>query len=258
MKPLSILLLLLCMAIPIFAQSSISAIEREIWELTNIERVNYGLQALKYDPGLADLARYHSTNMQRHNFTEHKDLEGLDVDGRAQKYYPRLLYNTIGENLARYTNHPLKGIAQDNVRGWMNSTGHRENILSPDYTYLGVGVVIQGNDYLATQNFAAPLVLALQDLPRSVSRKDELVLNFRYLGGEKPAGFMAILSYPDPSTEFVNSAGQIILGAEPIPVNWNGDDTFSVVLHFNAGRGIYHLGFGTTESYLPGYPLKVK
>ncbi len=258
MKWLLVPMILLCIALPAFAEVNISAIEREIWELTNTERLAQGLPALKYDPGLADLARRHSANMQRQGFTDHKDKEGLDVDGRARKYYPQLLYTTIGENIARYQNAPMDKIASENVKGWMNSPGHRENILHPDYTYIGVGVVISGKDYLATQNFAAPIAVVLDDIPKSIPLKEELVLHFRYMGQNDVKGFMAILNYPDPKQEYTDASGMIVVGAEPIPVIWNNDGTFEVRINFKAGRGIYHLGFGTAESYLNGYTLKVK
>jgi hypothetical protein len=256
-KGFLISLILLWIMLPAFAEVDTYKLELEIWELTNLERLAHGLPALQYDEGLADLARYHSANMYRQGYTGHTDREGLDVDGRARKYYPQMLYQTIGENIARYQNAEMKNVAADNVKGWMNSPGHRANILHPDYTYLGVGVVVKGKDYLATQNFATPITVALDKIPKSISVKENLVLRFSYLGQNDLEGFMAILSYPDPKREYLDPSGQIVVGAEPIPVSWNTDGTFELQISFKAGKGIYHLGFGTAENYLLGYTLKV-
>ncbi|GGM07435.1 hypothetical protein GCM10010129_59180 [Streptomyces fumigatiscleroticus] len=106
--------------------------EAEVVELTNAERARAGLPPLAPDPRLATAARAHSADMAARDFYAHTSPDGGKPGDRAAAAGSTL--RSIGENIACG-----QRCAADVVRGWMNSPGHRANILEPDFTHLGVG-----------------------------------------------------------------------------------------------------------------------
>lgn len=110
--------------------------ERVMVELVNKERTNRGLKALIFDSKLRDIARAHSADMFKRGYFSHYSPEGLSVADRALNAGGDFL--VIGENLA-YA--PSVELAH---QGFMNSEGHRANILSPDYGKIGIGTVDGG------------------------------------------------------------------------------------------------------------------
>lgn len=135
-----------------------AALETWIHTYTNEARVENGLPALAYDNRLAEVARAHSQHMVALNFFDHLDPEGRTHQQRLDERYPRLVRGS-GENIARY---PVvvgsdQDLARRIVEGWMNSPGHRANILRPGFTAEGIGVAQDGSYLDATQVFAAQL-----------------------------------------------------------------------------------------------------
>ncbi|GHG53888.1 CAP domain-containing protein [Streptomyces griseocarneus] len=104
----------------------------EVLALTNAERAAAGLPPLAADPRLAVAARDHSTDMARRDFYSHTTPEGREPWDRARA--AGAAHRAIGENIACGQRTPAEV-----VRGWMNSPGHRANILTPGFTHLGVG-----------------------------------------------------------------------------------------------------------------------
>ncbi|HLC86995.1 MAG TPA: CAP domain-containing protein [Candidatus Nanoarchaeia archaeon] len=154
----------------------ISDLERDIHDLINQERRNKGLRSLSFDLRLSDIARDHSKDMSQNNFFEHINLRGQDPTDRASAkgYYCRKDFGDyymegIAENLFQnnlydsitYINlipfhdwNTQSEIAESTVQGWMNSPGHRQNILTADYDSEGIGVVISYDDKVyITQDF---------------------------------------------------------------------------------------------------------
>ena len=109
------------------------AIEDEVIELVNIERENHGLHKLEKDEELADVAREHSRDMYLRNFFDHNNPDGKSPFDRMREY--GITYSSAGENIAKGQES-----AEAVVDAWMNSPGHRANILSEDYEYIGVGL----------------------------------------------------------------------------------------------------------------------
>ncbi|MFG2780436.1 CAP domain-containing protein [Streptomyces prunicolor] len=101
-------------------------------ELTNAERAGAGLRALAVDPLLAAAAQAHSTDMVARAFYSHTSPDGSQPWDRAAAAGARR--RTIGENIACGQRTPAEV-----VEGWMNSPGHRANILKPDFTHIGIG-----------------------------------------------------------------------------------------------------------------------
>lgn len=121
--------------------------ERVMVELLNKERTSRGFKALVFDSKLRDMGRGHSKDMFLRGYFAHLSPEGLSVADRALNAGVDFL--VIGENLA-YA--PSVELAH---QGFMNSEGHRANILSADYGRIGIGVmdgVVYGKMF--TQVFA--------------------------------------------------------------------------------------------------------
>lgn len=102
--------------------------------LANQERANHGLQPLEWNEQLFKAAQGHSQNMANGDFFEHGD----PVKRARDEGYPS---DYVGENIAVGSPTPEKVMAQ-----WMKSPGHRNNILSRDYTEIGVGHYYLEND----------------------------------------------------------------------------------------------------------------
>ncbi|GAA3770172.1 hypothetical protein GCM10022403_001900 [Streptomyces coacervatus] len=104
----------------------------EVVDLTNRERARAGLPPLAVDPLLATAAQAHSADMVARAFYSHTSPEGGQPWDRAAAAGARR--RSIGENIACGQRSPAEV-----VDGWMNSPGHRANILKPAFTHIGIG-----------------------------------------------------------------------------------------------------------------------
>src|SRR5690606_14658554 len=114
------------------------AIEQEVVRLVNVERANAGLPALKSDWELARVAEHKSQDMADKNYFSHTSPTYGSPFNMMKNY--GINYKSAGENIAQ----GQKTAAQV-VNAWMNSEGHRANILNKNYTHIGVGYVSNGN-----------------------------------------------------------------------------------------------------------------
>ncbi len=118
--------------------SGLHEYEREVIRLVNEIRVENGLKALTTDAELSRVARIKSQDMKDNNYFSHTSpVYGSPFD--MMKNFG-ISYKTAGENIARGQRTP-----QQVVDGWMNSSGHRANILNSSYTHIGMGYVADGN-----------------------------------------------------------------------------------------------------------------
>ena len=101
-------------------------------QLVNDLRLGYGLEQLTYDEDLGGLARMKSEDMMKNNYFDHVSPTYGDPGKMLDQF--QVSYKTAGENIA-------KGVAtpEEVVTAWMQSDGHRANILNPDFTHIGVG-----------------------------------------------------------------------------------------------------------------------
>lgn len=118
--------------------------EHQVVQLTNEERTKRGLSPLKVNVELSKVAREKSADMARNNYFSHNSpTYGSPFDMMKQF---GISYRTAGENIAKGQRTP-----QEVVNAWMNSAGHRKNILNPSFKEIGVGYVENGNVW--TQQF---------------------------------------------------------------------------------------------------------
>ncbi|MBM7553681.1 CAP domain-containing protein [Thalassobacillus pellis] len=118
--------------------SELNEFEQKVVELTNQERQERGLAPLKVDTELSKVAREKSADMASNGYFSHTSpTYGSPFDMMKQF---GIEYRTAGENIAKGQRSP-----QEVVNAWMNSEGHRKNILNSSFTHIGVGYVENGN-----------------------------------------------------------------------------------------------------------------
>jgi uncharacterized YkwD family protein len=118
--------------------SQVSAYEQQVVDLTNQERAKQGLPALKLDTELSKVAKEKSLDMKNNSYFSHTSPNyGSPFDMMKQF---GISYRAAGENIAMGQRSP-----EEVVNAWMNSEGHRKNILSSSFTHIGVGHVADGN-----------------------------------------------------------------------------------------------------------------
>ena len=110
--------------------------EKEMLVLVNQERERAGLAPVVFDKKLTKVARAHSQDMFKRGYFSHYTPEGISPFERMDT--EEIVYGYAGENLALA---PSTNLA---MQGLMNSPGHRANILDPDFTKLGIGVIDGG------------------------------------------------------------------------------------------------------------------
>ncbi len=115
---------------------------RELFLRVNAERAARGIAPLRWDISLGTAATAWSAEMSTTGF-RHSNITRLLVDGR---------FNLVGENIAWASgNNAMAGVIHVN---WMESTGHRQNMLSPSFEVIGIGVFCSPDGKMwATQNF---------------------------------------------------------------------------------------------------------
>ncbi|MEO3977285.1 CAP domain-containing protein [Streptomyces sp. CAU 1734] len=119
--------------------------EAQVLALVNQERAKVGCAPVRFDSSLAALAGAFSSDMAARGFFSHTDPDGDSPWDRAEQAGVK---NLGGENIAR---GQMDAAAVMN--SWMNSEGHRANILNCDYKTLGVGVDMSAGGPWWTQNF---------------------------------------------------------------------------------------------------------
>ena len=117
---------------------TVASFEREVVRLVNEERAKNGLKLLQENWELSRVARYKSQDMVDNRYFSHTSPT-YGTPFQMIKAFG-LTYRTAGENIAYGQRTP-----QAVVNAWMNSSGHRSNILNPAYAQIGVGYVANGN-----------------------------------------------------------------------------------------------------------------
>lgn len=124
--------------------SEYNEFELQVLALTNVERQKEGLKPLALDDALMKNAREKSNDMKINNYFSHTSpTYGSPFDQMKKN---GIKYKSAGENIAKGQKTP-----EQVVKAWMDSPGHRANILNEKYTHLGVGYVKDGNIW--TQSF---------------------------------------------------------------------------------------------------------
>jgi uncharacterized protein YkwD len=127
--------------------------EAQLLQLVNKERAKLNLAPLTICPKLGKAARTHTVNMANSGVLSHDDADGHFARERIKDAgYGAFLM--LGENLAM--NGGFRNPVEMAVQGWMKSEGHRVNVIDPQYTQTGVGVVEKNGKVYFTQVYALP------------------------------------------------------------------------------------------------------
>jgi len=157
----AIVLAIVVTAAPSAAAQKISENERALFDAANRERAERSLPVLQWDESLAAAARNHAKRMAFYNILEHQLSGEPDLTERLTEAGAR--FSMIAENIAVAPN------SQTIHSGWMNSPGHRKNILNPALTAVGIAAVRGSGGLFAVQDFSLPVsVLTLEQQERKV------------------------------------------------------------------------------------------
>lgn len=116
----------------------LSQIEQEVVRLANVERQKSGLAPFTASSELSRVARFKSEDMAKNNYFSHNSPTYGDPFNMMKSF--GIKYTSAGENIAKgYLS------AQSVMKGWMNSSGHRANILNPSFKTIGVGAYTAPN-----------------------------------------------------------------------------------------------------------------
>jgi uncharacterized protein YkwD len=121
----------------------------EVLRLVNLERTKAGCGALTTDSRLATAAQAHSADMAANNYFSHTGRNGSDVSDRVEAAGYR--WSAVGENIAKGQPTPAAV-----MQAWMNSSGHRANILNCRFRNIGIGLANAGRSPVWTQDFGTP------------------------------------------------------------------------------------------------------
>lgn len=121
--------------VPVKEQASV---EQEVVKLVNAERAKAGLAALHEDLELSKVAKSKSQDMHDKNYFDHTSPTYGSPFTMMKNF--GITYKSAGENISKGQRS-----AQEVVTAWMNSEGHRANILNKSYTHIGIGYVQDGN-----------------------------------------------------------------------------------------------------------------
>lgn len=118
--------------------TGVAAFEQEVVRLVNEQRAKHGLQPLRENWELSRVARFKSRDMADNRYFSHTSPTYGTPFQMIRAF--GLSFRTAGENIAYGQRTPLAV-----VNAWMNSSGHRANILNAAYTQIGVGYVAGGH-----------------------------------------------------------------------------------------------------------------
>lgn len=126
---------------PATTNTNFSSYQQQVLDLVNKERTSRGLSPLTLDSNLCDVATKKAQDMATKNYFDHTSpTYGSPFDMMSRF---GVSYRTAGENIAKGQKTP-----EEVMNAWMNSPGHRANILNPDFTKLGLGVAKDSNGTL--------------------------------------------------------------------------------------------------------------
>jgi uncharacterized protein YkwD len=121
----------------------------EVLRLVNVERAAANCAPVTADSRLDAAAQGHSADMAERGYFSHTTPDGVDFATRITR--AGYTWSGAGENIAKGQRTPA-----DVMTAWMNSSGHRANILNCRFQHLGVGLAYEGKTPIWTQNFASP------------------------------------------------------------------------------------------------------
>ena len=229
-----------------------AVIQGEIILLTNAERAQNKVAALKESPLLDRSAQAKADDMAERGYFAHKDPQGREPWVWIQE--AGYDYQYAGENLAvRFVD------SQDVVAGWMASPTHRANIIKPSYTDIGVGIaqgVYKGQPAtFVVQYFAAPAVAVAAAATTSVAASSGTTTVAASVPAVQILGVETIAAPPPPSASFNDSlARQLgrVLSEPRAATNWTLGGIALLLMLALAFAFFHHIQIQAHDLLLPG------
>lgn len=254
-KAVSIILPIIGVLVPtLHAQAprlDVSEIEKLVFEKVNEERSKQGLSEYRHSADLEKIAKQHSTNMVTHDFFSHVDHKEMNVRLRKMFLCPHLFAWAIGENIACAFGRTEEEVAEKLVVWWMNSPGHRANIVSEKFSHIGIGVEQKGDQLYATQVFGELVAKMVTELPDPVPYGSEQTLRFEFLADFPKEQLSVLVNFPDKSARFYTKGRSYLEGFGIYEPHWDGE-YFTVAVKFDKGQGTYDLTLGEGGKYFSG------
>ena len=128
-------------------------LETRILALVNNQRQTAGIRPLSFSPQLARAATYHSSTMASKGFFEHRGQGEPELYDRVTA--SGLDTDHVGENIFETSESASAAVADECVQMWMQSEGHRHNMMSPEFEKTGIAIQTSdnGENYI-TEDFA--------------------------------------------------------------------------------------------------------
>ena len=246
---------------PTPANANFDALTRQMLDLVNQARVAEGQSPLAWDPIAAAAGRRHAADMVRLGYFSHRNPAGLGPDHRYTLAGGR---HAVQENLHAFSytypdgsGAPIEDWEQviaDAHENLMSSPGHRENVLAPAHTHLGIGLAYnpKTGEFRLAQEFTKQYVRLEQPIPL-VGRLGQIIPvqgSVPVSGVENLLLSLAYEPFPEPlSLEQLNLGGVYVSNAESVTV-WPFDSPFdrSMPLNSEGRSGLYHIRiFGDVE-----------
>lgn len=123
-----------------------------MFEATNAQRSAAGRSPLSLSASLTAVAQAHAEDMARRQTLSHTGGDGSDMEERVRRVNYR--FGAIAENVASHSGS--RNAARVVNEQWMNSEGHRRNMLNPEFTEVGIGYASNGNSHYYVQVFGRP------------------------------------------------------------------------------------------------------
>jgi uncharacterized protein YkwD len=151
----------------------VDAAENHLLAEHNTFRHAHGLGALVRSSALDDAARAHVADLLKRDYFEHASPEGFTSEHRVG-ILARRFVGAAGENIAMQDGGETQPGAAEFAKMWRESPGHRANMLRPEYTHVGFGVVAKGERTIAGTVFGRTYAELAAPAPFRIRRGDEL------------------------------------------------------------------------------------
>ena len=151
----------------------VDATETQLLAEHNSFRQAHALNALTRSAVLDDAARAHAADLLRRDYFEHASPEGFTSEHRVGLLARRFV-GAAGENIAMQDGGETQPGSAEFARMWRGSPGHRANMLRPEYTHVGFGVVAKGDRTIAGTVFGHTYAQLAAPAPFRIRRGDEL------------------------------------------------------------------------------------
>ncbi|MCX6581139.1 MAG: CAP domain-containing protein [Candidatus Aminicenantes bacterium] len=197
-------------------------IEQEMLELVNKARSERGTRPLRFHPVLNDMALGHSQKMAAegqlsHRFPNYKTLQERLMDAG-------LAFIKSGENVA-FSEDPEAKFIHD---GFMNSPGHRQNILDPDFTHCGIRIVCSNKKFYVTEEFAQVYTLLKAEEVEALLEQDAAA-RYRRVFGVPLVFYSQLKPYARHASKLSARDEKLEPYLSALPDQWGGIQAISVV-----------------------------